>query len=338
MARSNRFDQLIDHWDPILRRAFLTSVYQLRDQAQIEQIARMVERGNVDGAVRAVGLDPASFRAFDRAISDAFEAGGDAVIRGLPVARDVDGGRLTMQFGVRNNPAEAWLRDHSSTLITQIVDDQRVMLRGALEVAMSRGLNPRTTALDLVGRIGATGRREGGLIGLTSSQAEWVRGYAAELASENPEQALTRALRDRRFDAAVRRAARTGEPIQADLRAKMVMAYKNRALRYRAETIARTEAMASLHQSQEEAMKQAVESGVIQQSTVTFVWHTARDERVRDSHRAMEGQTRAWGRPFETGNGARLRYPGDPMGPAAEVIQCRCWREPVVDFLAAAVG
>lgn len=331
---ANRWDHLIEHWDARLRTAFLQSVYRLRDQAQIDQIAKMLERGDVNGALRAVDLDPASFRLFDRNTESAFEAGGNDTIRRLPVARDGSGARLTVQFNVRNPQAEEWLRSHSSSLVREILDDQRLMVRDHLTAGMARGLNPRTAALDLVGRVGLSGNREGGVIGLTATQAEWVRRYEAELSSDNPSAALQRQLRDKRFDPAVRRAADAGEPVPAALRTKMVTAYKNRALRYRAETIARTEAMASLHQAQDEAIRQAVEAGAVAASVVSFVWRTARDKRVRDTHWIMEGDRVKMGNPFITGSGARLRYPGDPLGPASEVINCRCWREPAIDFLA----
>lgn len=332
---ANRFDQLIDQWDAVLRRAFLDAVYGLRDRAQLDQIVRMLEKGDVNGALRAVGLDPAAFRTFERSLENAFAAGGDEVMRRLPTVRDAAGFRLNIDFSVRNTRAEQWLREHSSRLVREILDDQRDMIRVALTDGLSRGANPRATGLDLVGRLNAaTGRREGGFIGLTSSQERWVRNYADELASDNPLAALERELRDKRFDGAVRKAAAEGRPIPAELRQKMVTAYKNRALRYRAETIARTESMAALHQSQDEAMRQAVDAGVVDQATVTFVWRTARDTRVRDSHRAMNGQERKMGTPFTTGTGARLRYPGDPLGPASEIIQCRCWREPKFDFFA----
>jgi hypothetical protein len=332
---ANSWESLIDSWDPVIRRAFLDSFYQVRNTAQIDQIARMLERGDVDGALRAVGLRPESFRPLDRALERAFEAGGDAVARSIPPSIKSDGARLIVQFNIRNPSAERWLRDHSSTLIRDILDDQRVMVRSHLEAGMAQGLNPRTAALDLVGRISAeTGRREGGVIGLTNSQAEWVRRYEAELASDRPLEALKRTLRDKRFDAAVRKAADTGEPIPAALRAKMVTAYRNRALRYRANAIARTEAMASLHQAQEEAMRQAIDSGAVSADALTYVWRTARDKRVRDSHAAMDGQEVRQGERFRSGAGNLLRYPGDPQAPAEDVINCRCWRETKVDFLA----
>lgn len=48
-------------------------------------------------------------------------------------------------------------------------------------------------------------------------------------------------------------------------------------------------------------------------------------ERTRPSHLEADGQTVALREPFIVGSeGARMQYPGDPTGPADEVIQCRC--------------
>lgn len=331
----NRFDQLIDLWDERLRKAFTDAIYQVRNAAEVELIATMLERGDVDGALRAVGLDPLYFRGLEREIEGAFEAGGGDTAKRIPAVRGPDGARVIFQFAIRNPAAEAWLRNHSATLIREIIDEQRGMIRSALSRAMALGVNPRTAALDLVGRIDrATNKRQGGLIGLTSSQEEWVRRYAEDLASDNPLDALSRTLRDKRFDAMVRKYAALGEPIPADKIKTMVATYRNRALRYRAEAIARTEAMRALHQSQDEAIKQAIERGILKADAVGFVWRTARDARVRDSHKSMEGETVAYGQRFTSGSGAKLRYPGDPNAPASETVNCRCWREPSIDYLA----
>ncbi len=50
-------------------------------------------------------------------------------------------------------------------------------------------------------------------------------------------------------------------------------------------------------------------------------WITAQDNRTRDTHREADRQIRDQDKPFDVG-GAKLRYPGDPNGPAAEVINC----------------
>lgn len=332
---ANSWESLLDGWEKKLQQAFQESIYQIRNQAQIDKIARMLERGDVDGAVRAVGLDPAQFRGFDKAIADAFESGGNATARSLPVTLSSSGLRAVFHFNVRNVQAETWLREYSGTLIKDIMDDQRTMIRNAMETGMKRGANPRTTALELVGRVSrATGHREGGMIGLTDSQAQWVQNYADELASDDPLKALARELRDKRFDKTVIRAQREGRALTTSEIEPMVNAYRTRALRLRAESIARKETITAMHVAQEMAMQQAMASGKVNATDVTYVWRTAHDKRVRDSHRVMDGQVRKQGQDFITGSGAHLRFPGDPYGPAAETINCRCVRIPRVDYLA----
>jgi hypothetical protein len=328
---ANRLDQLIAAWEPHLQKAFLDAIYAVRNAAQVDQIVRMLDAGDVDGALRAVGLDQVQFRAFDKAFESAYESGGIATTNGLPLIGDAQGFQVRFQFSIRNPQAENWLRQYSSTMISGIVEDQRTMIRDYLRAGLEAGVNPRTTALDLVGRIGASGLREGGVIGLTASQELWLRNYILELENDLPA-SLTRALRDRRFDRAVLKAIRTGEPLPADLKVKMATAYKNRALRYRAETIARSETLRALHQAQEDALDQAVQAG-LKTETVTMTWRSAHDLRVRDAHQELDGQSIARGGVFQSSLGP-IRFPGDPNASIANTINCRCYLEPSVDFLA----
>lgn len=324
---------LIETWTPKLQKAFLAAVDKIKAGAQVGLIAQLLEKGDLDGAIKAVGLDPVAFRSYDQAISLAYEAGGNAAADGIPGLKQPSGHVLRVLFDIRNPAAEAWLKQHSATAVTAIVNDQRVMIRQALTAGVAAGSNPRDVALDLVGRIGADGKRAGGTIGLTASQEEWCRRYAAELAGGDAN-ALTRSLRDARFDKTVRKAIDAGQPIPADLQAKMVAAYRNRALRYRAETIARTEAMTSLHQAQHDAYGQAVAKGQVQSANVRKVWRSAGDGRVRETHRVLNGESVGLDASFVSPSGARLRFPGDPTAPAAEVINCRCTTQYRVDHLA----
>ncbi|MDB5505331.1 MAG: putative head morphosis protein [Tardiphaga sp.] len=97
---------------------------------------RAAGEGRRRGAIRAIGLDPVQFREFDKAIAEAFEDGGKFSTKRIPVIRQPDGHVLKVQFDVRNSRAEQWLKDHSSKLISQIMDDQRTMVRQALRAGM----------------------------------------------------------------------------------------------------------------------------------------------------------------------------------------------------------
>lgn len=332
--KPNSLSGLIDQWSPRLQKAFIDAIHAIRSSAQIALIVKMLENGDIAGALRAVNLDATQFYGLDKTIGDAFDAGGIYTADALPALRETTGHRLAIGFDARNPRAEAWLRQHSSNLVTAIVADQRTAIRQHLEAGMAAGENPKTVALDLVGRVNATtGKREGGVIGLTASQEIWARQYATELANGDAN-ALTRNLRDKRFDATVRKAIDSGKPIPADLQAKMITAYRNRSLRYRAETIGRTEAMTSLHQAQHEAMQQGIDKGQVKVENITKIWHSSADNRVRETHRALNKQKVGFNAAFVSLSGAQLRFPGDPSAPAAEVINCRCYMEQRVNFFA----
>ncbi len=103
--RFNRFDQLIDAWEPRLKAAFLEAVYVMRNGADIAALVERLEKGDVEGAILAVGLDPAQFRSFDRAIGQAYEEGGRYVADRFPRLAAPGGNRVVFQFNVRNPSA-----------------------------------------------------------------------------------------------------------------------------------------------------------------------------------------------------------------------------------------
>lgn len=323
--------RLLQEFEPRMRKAFLDAVRNMRDRAHLDAIEQSLKAGDIEGAVEAVGLTGKALRPFDQAIAQAFEAGGDQTVKRLKPK-----GGLAIIFDVRNPAAESILRDYSGQRIREITADQRTVIRETLTAGLRAGVNPKQAALDLVGRVSRiTGKREGGIIGLTSTQGKWVRRYGEELADPDiMPNALTRKLRDKRYDPAVRKAMDAGLPVDPDKRVRMLTAYKNRALRLRAETIARTETMSAMNSAQEEAVKQAIADKEIPPGSVTYIWRSAHDARVRDTHMAMDGQRRSNGEKFVSPSGARLRFPGDPEAPADERIGCRCIRVVDVDFLA----
>src|SRR5215207_7077463 len=123
MARRTRLDKLIDAWDPALRKSFIESILNLRDRAQLDQLTTAIAAGDVERAIRAVGMDPSSFRPFDKTMSAAFEASGNLASGALPTGRLSDGLKVDFQFNIRNPNAERWLSENSSTMVREILED-----------------------------------------------------------------------------------------------------------------------------------------------------------------------------------------------------------------------
>lgn len=87
---------------------------------------------------------------------------------------------------------------------------------------------------------------------------------------------------------------------------------------YRARTIARTETISTVNEGQYETARTITRTTG---ATSTKRWIAARDHRTRPSHRTAHGQVQPLDQQFQLGD-ARLAFPGDPTGPAEEVINC----------------
>lgn len=333
------FDDLLAKHGRLVTAAFRKAIENISSNVILKVVTERLEAGDIQGAMDAIQVDGNAFGVLERALQDAFADGGDSLLGELPKLRMPNGPAVVWQFSIRNPSAEALLKEQSSNLITRIVNDQKTAIRAALVSGLEAGKNPTATALDIVGRVDRkTGKRTGGIVGLTSKQEEWQRNYAKELASNDAEDlrhALTRGLRDKRFDSAIKKAIASEKPIPAATRAKMLVAYRNRSLKYRGDVVGRTETLAALSNARQNAIQQQVESGKIQAGEVTKVWDATGDARTRDTHKAMEGQRQGFNGAFISPSGAVLRYPHDPQAPASETVQCRCRVKYDIDHIAA---
>lgn len=331
------YQELLDRHGQAIASAFIDALDDLRTAAEVQRVVDEIKAGNIQGALEALHLDPAAYGPLEDAIARTYGEGGQSALQALP-KRAPDGTALVIRFHARNPQAEAWLRTHSSELVTHIIEEQRTAVRQTLTAGMEAGRNPRSVALDIVGLVNRlTGKREGGILGLTPSQETLVRSARAELASGDPEALrhyLTRNRRDKRFDRTVAKAIREEKPVPAEIARRAVDAYTRRLEALRGEMIGRTEALSALNAAQYEALRQAVESGALQASQVRRQWVSAGDARVRHSHRGLDGDVVGLDEAFVSPSGARLRFPGDPSAPAAERIGCRCYCAVRVDWFA----
>jgi Phage Mu protein F like protein len=329
-------DALIKLFSPDIRSAFLAGIQDIVDNAIIGRVIEAIQRGDVQAAFQALGFSPAAMRPLTAAIERAYEQGGILTGQGFPKYLNTSSGRAVFRFDVRNSRAEAYLRDTSSSLITNIEDDIRSNVRTVLTDGMQRGVNPRTVALDIVGRVDpATGIRSGGIVGLTRDQETWVRSVRRRLTGLDGNY-FNMELRDKRFDRTVAAAIRDGKPLDAATVEKLVARYKSNALKFRGNAIGRTEALQSLNASEYEAIKQAVQLGAARKQDVIREWDDTGDERTRYSHHHMNGQRVGLDEPFVSPSGARMMHPGDRSlgAPAKEVVLCRCRVKTKIDWLA----
>lgn len=340
MATRLTLDALLKFLTADIRSGFLAAIQDVVDNVILQQVIDAILEGNVTKAFEVLGFSPGALRPITAAIEKAYESGGIWTAAAYPKFLNTSNGKVVFRFNARNSRAEAWLRDKSSSLITRLVDETRTTIQATLQDGMIRGANPRNTALDIVGRIDPiTGKRTGGVVGLTPHQEAWSRSFRQNLTDLNPAY-FTKKLRDRRFDPLVERAVRDGKPLSVADIDKMVLSYRNRALKHRGDQIARTESLQALNAADYESTKQVVEMGAARPKDVKREWDSAGDTAVRFSHREMDGQVVGLDEPFRSPHGSLLMHPGDiSLGATAdEVIACRCRTKTVIDWLGIAAG
>jgi hypothetical protein len=338
LSPRERFEQLVATFEPSLRRAFEEAVEDIRSNIIMRRVVERLERGDIPGAIAAMHLDEAAFRPLDEAIRQAFNGGGVAAVEQMPALRDPNGHQIVVRWDARNLLAENWLRDHSATLISNIIADQREAVREALEEGLARGDNPTRTALNVIGRVNrAAGRREGGILGLTSPQSQYVASARQELLSGDPaalRNYLARTRRDKRFDRTVIKAMNDGKPLPLEIVNRITGRYADGLLKLRGDTIALHETFEALGASKDIAFQQQIEKGNVQAQHVTKTWRHTPQERPRVQHVQMNGQKVRFDQPFTAPDGTMIQYPHAPGVPARHTLFCKCFAEYKIDFVA----
>lgn len=333
MNTRRKFLAELDRLWPEMAQEFERAIYDVRSAVAMRELAAAIEEGNLDRALAAVRMDAGLMSPVAEAITSTLASAGRDMVDGAVRAtqRFPVGARVIAGFEVGNPRAAAWAQDRGSNLVAYITEDTRKLIAEVISEAVDAGRNPRDIARDIAGRVQA-GRRRGGLVGLTSGQAGWVRNARAELESLDRGY-FGRRLRDRRSDPVVERAIREGKPLTPDEIDHITGRYADRLLADRGETIARTETHAALSAGRQEGLQQLIDDGKVDADAVMRIWDATGDSRTRQTHMAAEGQERRLGEPFTVG-GALLMHPGDTSlgAPGSEVIKCRCYEGIRIDF------
>lgn len=341
-AANDRLLELAAGYSLEIQRIIARAARQAGDAADVAAAAAALAAGNLEGALAALGI--AQFDAVLEQLRPQIEAAiRDAAAREIAKINRGALGRAVFVFDAVDPATVSWIRRYELDLIREIGAKTREGIRTGLVDGLSRGLNPITTARQVRPTIGLTGRqaqavanfrRELEIFHERRSAGGWNLGGAKSKRNGrgvmvidqdgNPVDGITeRRLRDFRYDPTLRRAMQSGKPLSKAQIDQMVDAYARRWLKYRAETIARTESLRAANVGAREGWRQAIERGAIDAQLVRRRWLTAQDERVRLSHRPIprmnpgpEGFGIGFDQPFATPDGQTM---GPPHGP-----NCRC--------------
>jgi hypothetical protein len=299
-----RLEALVASGGRQIQRAFIDIVATIRDEQSLTDIADLIEAGRVQDAVTRAGADMGA--RLSNTTSNLFQLSADRMAVFFK-----EGVQINVDFDITNVRAVRFLRQEKLRLQGEITRKLTRAVRRALVEGTEAGLNPIAQA-----------RGFRSVLGLTETQDAAVKNFE-RLLREGSSEALNRELRDHRFDGSIRRAI-DGDPLTSEQIDRMTRRYRERFVKERSETIARTESLRAANAGRHEMIQQAVEAGKIDPDRLTQQWFTQLDERERKSHRFMNEQKRGFGEAFTSGAGFALMFPGDPTAPAAETIRCRC--------------
>lgn len=329
--------------EPAIRDAFLEAVGQIKSAVLMAELEAAIAAGNIEAAIEALRLEQGFFGPLYEAQRTAFLTGGGLIMGETQLRNPFDGSRYEFSFNARADRAETWVRDQSSRLITNVIEEQKEQTRIVLREAMEVGEHPRSTARAIVGKVNATtGKREGGLMGLDGPRAGVLKAITEGMKTADGVRDLVVVPRDgsppyvrltsvnKATANRILAAHRRGEAVPAADRDVSERQLSNKLLKDRGDTIARTEALNALRSGRHEGFQQLIDAGKVRKDQVRIRWQATLDSRVRDSHRHLHDQVVKLGEFFNPAPGVFMQYPGDvehstnPKALAANTIQCRC--------------
>lgn len=293
---------------------FRLAINEYLNDVQMGRVIELLNQGRINEALD--GLIDIS-RATVSASQTAFIAAAEATAKFIH-----SGNRVTIGFDQTNQRALAVMNRNKLEFIRGFEQSQRRATFLALQTGIQEGVGPREIA-----------RRFRGSVGLTFNQQAAVDNYRRLLQRAGQDdlprglqrEAFSRKLRDRRHDPRIARAIRERRPLSKTEIDRMVERYRLNYIKHRAENIARTESLTSVHGGQDAALDDAIDKGSINQDEINQRWNTQRDGRERDPHAELHGTSVPWGEPWVNSIGP-IFHPGDRSADAANVINCRCAR------------
>lgn len=294
-----QLSRLASSLEPSVRIAFDQALRQLQLGADVQAAAEALARGDVEGAVRALLPEQATTAFAHRltvAVSKIVQVAGPATAKEIASIVRVD-----FHFVPGSKAAADVMAQMDLAAIVPVERGAESGLRATLREGLLAGENPRVVA-----------REARAFVGLTEYDHSLITSFVDQVVND-PAMALTRDLRDRRFDAILQKAI-DGTPATESQLAAMREGYIRKLHNWRAETWARTTSLDALRATQQATWKQLTDDFGIPERRILRRWVTAHDDRVRPEHAAMDGATAPLDGVYSNGQA----YPGQGD------FNCRC--------------
>ena len=299
-------------YEPKMRSALIKAFNELRTQESRAAIVRALQEGGVEAVMRMYeNIEPKIAAQLSPVIDQALGAGASLPATMIPAGAFLN---KDVTVSLYNQATVSYLERYKLDLIQQIGSNTREAVRTSLIADQIAGINPVETA-----------RNFRNTLGLTAKQEQSVRNYRTYLETLD-KQALQRELRDKRHDSVISRAIADQKPLSPEQIEKMTNRYREKYIKYRAETIARTEALRAVSIGNRAALDQMIGNADVDTEKLRRFWHYTGDSRTRQAHRDIPGMNkegRKLDEPFQTPLGP-LMLPRDPSGSAENTIKCRC--------------
>lgn len=290
LAIQRRTSSLSPDMSSAIRKAFDTIRLRMADA----EILRAIQSGSIDSLFEKALSDATLQQAFQPVrdqMRDMVTGSVQYFARSLPTKKNT-----AFAFDSLSPDVIQAVGQLESRVITDLQDSVREVVRSRL----LRGITDGESAASI-------GRDLRNVIGLSPTQEQAIQSYE-QLLKDGSRQALNRQLRDKRYDKTVLRGELSDEQI-----GRMTDAYRRRMVNFNADTVARTAVLDSQKLGQQLSYDRAVEQGIIT-GQLMKTWVGVMDDRERDEHVEMEGETVASDDTYSNGEDI----------PGESTYNCRC--------------
>lgn len=274
--------------EPEVVQAIVRLFRELRARLTEQQIARLLRAGALDELVNEVADDArvkAAATELRTKIRSGIEKAAMAEARFIPQKYQRQP-RVGFAFDTLNQRVVDALRSMEVDALERLSTEVREGVRERIRLGIEAGKNPVDIARSIRDSIGLTARQE--------QIVANVR--AAALKQPGSRNYFDYILRDRRFDALVRKGNLTPDQLEA-----LVQRYRERLIQHNAEAHARTIAIDASRLGQRLSWEDAIDRGVLQRNELWKRRRSVGDKRVREEHREIDKEEQPFDQPYSNG-------------------------------------